>query len=334
MKKLFRCLKNYCHLPSVEPHSLTSLKIGQSVVAAGIFASLNLFIVLVSIPSNAAPAKRPYQERLITIHGAVTETVFALGKGSHVVGVDTTSAFPSEVQKLPQVGFYRSLSAEGIAALNPTTVLSWDDAGPPIVVPQLESLGIRVLRVPSNEDQAGTVQRIQFLAKALDREQAGQALISKINADFQQVQTLLSQSKTQQQIPQRVLFIYAKGAGNLLGAGKQTGAHEMIQMAGGINALEDINKYKPITPEGLIRAKPDVILLTQRGEQTIGGMMSLFATPGLSMTPAGQTKSVIVLEDTLLLNFGPRLGEGVLALAKALQQAHDKEYTNSNKDTP
>ena len=45
--------------------------------------------------------------------------------------------------------------------------------------------------------------------------------------------------------------------------------------------------------------------------------------PGLSLTPAGQNREVVAVDDAMLLNFGPRLGDGVLTLTKLLYAAPD-----------
>ncbi|MDZ7629929.1 MAG: ABC transporter substrate-binding protein [Gemmatimonadaceae bacterium] len=58
--------------------------------------------------------------RIVTLGGAITETVFALGRGAQVVGVDASSQFPATVSRLPNVGYFRQAGAEGIMALRPT----------------------------------------------------------------------------------------------------------------------------------------------------------------------------------------------------------------------
>ena len=83
--------------------------------------------------------------RLVTLAGAVTETVYALGLGDHVVGVDASSLYPAEVQEKPQVGYFRQTSAEGILSLGPTLVLAPASMGPPAVVEQLRTAGVPVL---------------------------------------------------------------------------------------------------------------------------------------------------------------------------------------------
>ncbi|WP_051525431.1 hypothetical protein [Methylobacillus glycogenes] len=42
-------------------------------------------------------------EKLLTVGGAVTEIVFALGKGDEVIANDITSVYPEAAFKLPKV---------------------------------------------------------------------------------------------------------------------------------------------------------------------------------------------------------------------------------------
>ena len=67
----------------------------------------------------AQPAKLP---RLVTISGAITEVVYALGAEAQLVGTDTTSLYPAAALKTPKVGYLRQLSAEGVLSLQPDAV--------------------------------------------------------------------------------------------------------------------------------------------------------------------------------------------------------------------
>ncbi|MBV7697932.1 hypothetical protein KWI83_20505 [Streptomyces sp. TRM70350] len=64
--------------------------------------------------------------------------------------------------------------------------------------------------------------------------------------------------------------------------------------------------FTPLTSEALIKAQPDVILMTSKGLESIGGVDGLLDVPGIRETPAGQNRSVVTLDDGVLLSFGPR----------------------------
>ena len=74
--------------------------------------------------------------RIVSVGGALTETLYALGAMADLVGVDTTSLYPEAARRLPSVGYARSLSAEGVLSLRPTLIVASEDAGPPAVLRQ------------------------------------------------------------------------------------------------------------------------------------------------------------------------------------------------------
>ena len=101
-------------------------------------------------------------------------------------------------------------------------------------------------------------------------------------------------------------------------AGRRTAADSIIALAGGRNAVEGYEGYKPLTAEAAAGAAPDVILVTSRGLETSGGVDELLKQPGLSLTPAGKARRVIAMDDLLLLGFGPRLGQAAKELCDQL----------------
>ena len=87
--------------------------------------------------------------RIVVINGDVTEVVFALGLGENVVAVDTSATHPAEVTNLPQVGYQRRLSAEGVLSMDPTVVIGNTNAGPPEVIEQIRATGVPVVILES-----------------------------------------------------------------------------------------------------------------------------------------------------------------------------------------
>jgi iron complex transport system substrate-binding protein len=103
-----------------------------------------------------------------------------------------------------------------------------------------------------------------------------------------------------------------------MAAGVDTGAHAMIEYAGAINATPGFSGYKPLTPESLVAAQPDVVLLTDHGLQVVGDRSAISKLPGMSQTPAGRHQRFAVMDAGLLLGFGPRLPAAVNILKSHL----------------
>ncbi|MFQ3580911.1 MAG: hemin ABC transporter substrate-binding protein [Chloracidobacterium sp.] len=254
--------------------------------------------------------------RVVAAGGSVTEIVYALGADALLVGCDASSLYPEAAAKLPQVGYVRALSAEGVLSLRPTLVLTVPEAGPPEALAQLRNSGTPVLVVPAETSLDGVKRKIQTVAQALDRQAQGDQLIAQLESDLAQARAYLAGRSDRP----KVMFIYARGQGAANVAGRDTAAAEMIRLAGGINAF-DFEGYKPLTAEAAVAAAPDVILLPSRGLESSGGIDGVLAMPGVKQTPAGRNRRIVAVDDLLLLGFGPRTGQGVLELSRLLHPA-------------
>lgn len=278
------------------------------VAASAIFAAL---------PFADAIAEEE-EARIITLGFDVTELVFALGAGESVVGADTSSIYPAEAERLPKVGYYRRISAEGVLSLRPTLVVASAETGPPPALAQLRSAGVRIVTVDEVGDLASARKRITTVAEALGRVEAGQALLAKLDRELEAATRLGKEVKVRSP---RVLFLFSPTPAVLNVGGKETVAAQVIELAGAQLAVDAFEGYRPISTEALVAAMPDVLLITARTLQSLGGNEKLWSVPGLALTPAGKGKKVIVLDDALLLGMGPRTGEAVEQLARQLIEA-------------
>ena len=114
-------------------------------------------------------------ERIVVAGGSLTELIYAMG-------VDETTSYPPETAKLPHIGYWKQLSSEGILSLRPDSVITWQDAGPQIVLDQLRAQKVNVVtlpRVPATLEQM--YANIRQLAKTLQVPEQGDALVTQIN---------------------------------------------------------------------------------------------------------------------------------------------------------
>jgi iron complex transport system substrate-binding protein len=118
--------------------------------------------------------------RLISIGGALTEIIYLLKADAELVGVDTTSIYPVETSRLPNVGYARSLSAEGILALRPTQLLATAEAGPPIVLKQIIDSGIPLSILPSGHQFIDVISRVRTIGRLVHKTDAAETLVSRL----------------------------------------------------------------------------------------------------------------------------------------------------------
>lgn len=269
-------------------------------------------------------------QRVITVGGVLTEFVYALGGKDRLVAVDTTSTYPDAAKKLPQVGYQRALSAEGVLAQQPQLILATSDAGPPPAIVQLKASGVAIKIIPHEFSVAGTRSMLRSVAEALKLDAAGRALESTFMQQWQRTEQQLNSYTTHP----RVLFVLAHAGGNLQVAGANTAADAMIRLAGGVNAMQGIEAYRPLTAEAVIAAAPEVVLLTTEGLRSAGGAHALWQKPGLALTPAAEKHHLVSLDNLYLLGFGPRLPQAVSELAQALRSGGAPPPSISARPSP
>jgi ABC-type hemin transport system, periplasmic component len=85
-----------------------------------------------------------------------------------------------------------------------------------------------------------------------------------------------------------------------------------------------------MSAEAVVGAEPDVILMLTRGLESIGGVEGLMEQPGIPLTPAGENRRVVAMDDLLLLGFGPRLGTAVKGLTEKLHPALESTAPSSS----
>jgi iron complex transport system substrate-binding protein len=255
--------------------------------------------------------------RLISIGGALTEIVYLLKANTQLVGVDTTSIYPASAARLPNVGYARSLSIEGILALRPTQVLATEDAGPPMVLKQIADARIPLTILPSGHQFKDLIDRSITIGRLVHKTDAAEALVSQLRLEWRNTQERVADSKYKNI---RALFILSQNPSQLMVGGAKTSADAMIAYAGARNAIIGFSGFKPLTPESVIAANPDVILVTDQGMKAVGGVSGVLRFPGISQTRAGKEQKVISLEAMYLLGFGPRMPLAVAELNRLLQQ--------------
>jgi len=270
-----------------------------------IWSALIAFALWVS-PANAEP------QRLITLGGDITEIVFALGAGGQIVGTDTTSVYPAQTAQIPKLGYVRSLGAEGIVALKPDLVLASADAGPDAVLAKVKAAGIEVLRLEKAFDETGIIKKINAISEALNLQSEGAALVTSVTAGMSKLGTDRSgQSPT-------VLFVLSMTGQSVMAAGRDTAAHAAIELAGGRNLFAGFEGYKPVSPEALLAAPPDAIVVMRNTVSRMGGLTPITSHPALSFSPAVRDGKVMVIDGIALLGFGPRTPAELQTLSEAI----------------
>lgn len=253
--------------------------------------------------------------RIVSIGGAVTEILYALGHGKDIVGVDSTSVFPPQAMKeKANVGYMRQLSAEGVLGLNPSVMIAIAGSGPKETMSVLEAAKVPLVMVPDAYTEAGIVEKINLIAKVTGATARAQCLTTQVHDD------LAALAKIRDGIGEkkRVLFVLSFVSGRAMAAGTHTAADGILKLAGAVNVVTDYEGYKPLSDEAVIAAKPDVIVSIKRGGPGVLDEAAVFAHPAFAATPAAAKRSFVAMEGLYLLGFGPRTARAARDLAQTL----------------
>lgn len=262
----------------------------------------------------ALPANAQQPPRIVSVGSSITEIVYALGAEKLLVGVDTTSLYPEAARKLPQVGYMRALSAEGVLSLKPTLIIATTAAGPAGALDQLKATGIEIMILPDHYDYDSVVTKIAAIGKVTGKVSEADALIDRGRSAMQSLAERLATVKSHP----RVLFLLSMTGGAPQAAGRDTAAAGIIKLAGGVNAVDGYAGYRPLTPESVIASRADYVLVTRQTVDAMGGKQAILDQPSLNRTPAGKAGRIIEFDTLLLLGFGPRTPQAARELAMAL----------------
>jgi len=256
-------------------------------------------------------------ERIIPLDGDIAEVVFALGLGDRVVATDLSATYPPEADDLPQIGYQRALSTEPIAAFNPTVLLATALAGPPETLDELQRLGFPLIIVPNPPTSLGPGMKIRAVAAALGVPSRGEALAAEVE---DAIAGATVEGECTQDCP-RVLMIYVRGTSAQLVFGESSPTRWLIEAAGGVDVSREIGVVDPtpISAEAIVSAAPDVLITTELGLESVGGLDGLLEIPGLAGTPAGREGRVLTYDAQLLLGNGPRVPDLLIQLASDLK---------------
>tara|TARA_Y100000590_G_scaffold466809_1_gene643436 strand:+ start:444 stop:1283 length:840 start_codon:yes stop_codon:yes gene_type:complete len=265
----------------------------------------NYFIIL--IISFAMASK---SDRLITIGGCVTESVFALGKGDNVLAVDISSTIPGEVKKLPQVGYIRAISSEGILSMMPNYILTTTDMGPSPVIDQIRNSGVTLEIFKSPHSFEEIIDLIYSISSILKTEKEGKVIISQMNLEYNSIKELINNYKYNP----KIVFFMNPTAGSYTAAGSDTRADYLIEFIGGINIFSSqFSKYKKVTKEQIVNENPDIILVSSIGNNKDVVDIFIKSKEFKSITAISNNK-VIDIDMSKYLSFGPSFTNSVMNL--------------------
>lgn len=248
--------------------------------------ALVIFIGCQSTGSNQK--KDADKPRIVCLSKHLTEMIFALGKGSLIVGRDLTSNYPDSTQFITQVGYHRALNTEGILSLHPTVVLHSNDIGPAQVEQQLKEAGTPVTLFPQSNTPDSSRIVLQLLAAYLGAQSAADSIIHEMDS------VTVMQKQLQKKVidtPTVMVIQYGQASNRFfILSGRKGAADYMIQEAVAKVALYDGKGSRDLSAEAIAKANPAIILATDVGFDKLGSIDAFAQLPGIALTDAFKNK--------------------------------------------
>lgn len=248
-------------------------------------------------------------KRAISLYGAFTETLSSLGAAPTLVARTKSDDNVAAVAKLPSVGTGLRPNVELVLALKPDLVVSRSGKAAGEAVDALRARGLKVAAFdPTGLDELYSV--IGRLGVLWGREAEGKQLADKIRGDVARVE------KKTAGVEKKRRVVYEVRSEPLTVAGSGGMLDEVIQAAGGENAVKAPKKILSFDPEALLRLDPDVYVVQ------VGAMnprpVPPADRPSFQVLRAVRENHVLTVEEDLFAHPGPHIAEAAEKLSRFL----------------
>ena len=252
--------------------------------------------------------------RIVSLAPNLTEILFAIGLDDEIVGVTLDSDYPPDAAEKPKVGTFWQPNIEAVVAARPGMVITLGFEQQKNLAGRLRRIGYNSLTV-NIEKVSDLFDAIKRIGAATGRQRQANELISHIRAKLQELAILVGgEAKV------RVLWVVQREP--LRVAGRDTFVNEMIELAGGENAIgPTVHKYPPIGSEQVIACNADVIIESAMGREDIESQRdrALQHWSKFKHLPAVASRRLYVIPGDTVSRLGPRLYEGTETIARCLR---------------
>jgi len=246
-------------------------------------------------------------QRVISLAPNITEVVGAVGKLDKLVGRTDYCDYPAEVKSVQSVGTLKTPSIEKIVELKPDVVIASTHFSKE-VLSKLEALNIKVVVLYGEENFDGVYSTISKVGSLLNANEAANKVVTGMKAKVASVKAKVKNAKKP-----TVYYVVGFGKYGDFTSGKDTFISQIIDMAGGKNAADDVTGWK-YSVEKLVEKNPDMLICSKAMNAKDG----IKATPGYKDLNAVKADKLYEIDNNLLDRQGPRLADGLEAMAKII----------------
>lgn len=265
-------------------------------------------IVIAAGCSRARATPPAAATRIVSLGPSTTETLFAIGAGPHTVGRSRYCDWPPEATKLPAVGGIEP-DVEAIVALSPDLVVGPSGGWSARLSGTLSARRIATWFPDEIRSLADVDALVTTLGAKTGEAEGARHVVDDLHEREAEI------DRAVEGLPRpRVLFVVQSAP--IVAAGPGAFAEDVLKHAGATNAVTDGGAWPVVSFERVVEMDPDVVV-----DATVAPHAATHITPGASgwsEVRAVREGHVVVLPDERALRPGPRIAEGIAALAHAL----------------
>ncbi|MHC4071142.1 MAG: ABC transporter substrate-binding protein [Planctomycetota bacterium] len=272
-----------------------------------------VIFVLPEDKNHSAPPLPGRIDRIVSLAPNITEILFELGLGEKIAAVSSDSDYPDEASAKKKVGTFWQPNIESVIAAKPNLVIALWFEQQRAIVESLKRLGYQVLSL--------RIEKIEELSIAIRKIGAAAGCQQRANELAKQIRKRLNKLRLKLGPIDKTRTLWVVQVEPLRVAGRNTFVNELIEMAGGENAIgPTIQQYPLIGTEELITCGAEVIIQSAMGtgrisEQQQAAEVFWSKRPNLA---AVKNDRIYVVDSDMVLRLGPRLPHGVEMIARCL----------------
>lgn len=249
-----------------------------------------------------------YPERIVSLAPNITESLFAIGADSLVVGVTNLCDFPPEAKNKVKTGSYLSPDYETIVSLKPDLIImNVENASNP-TYQALKNTGMKIF-VSNAKNIEGILKMLKDFGKITGKENQANAVsenILKVKDEYTSINTDSEKKKS---------FIVIS-VNPLMTANGNTFINEIAELAGFDNIYKNQKvDYPLISYEDIAQKNPAYIILPV--DTTNFQNIKKFSdelSEKINTSEAIKNKKIILIDENIMFRPGPRVMEGVKLL--------------------
>ena len=251
-------------------------------------------------------------ERVVSLTPATTELLFALGEGDKLVGRTDFDDYPPQAVDVPAVASFTGVVIEQVVDADPDLVIAGGNNFTSAEdIERLRELGMPVLVVYAQELE-GVLADIELVGQAVGASEEAAEITTSIQERIDEVTAAVAGIDKPQ-------VFYEIGYGpEIYAPAPNFFVTDMIDIAGGEAITTSDPAVFSISLEQLVTANPDVIILGDAAYPPPVCPDAVAGRDGWDGIAAVENDEIRPVNDIIVTRPGPRIGEGLAALALAI----------------